>query len=656
MKAAVKLGYYFRPAANIESIVSGFMLKLQNTAALRISENKADLFQMKARMFRTLLHHAARMGDVAFLETLLGVVDNPRPDINAVNLLHQTPLFVASREGHVEVVRKLLSAGASVTVPDSQGMLPTAAAAARGETRICKALLRAGSEPLSVDRNGLTPLHIATLMGQAATVTLFAKQLQLSSSTGKKRSAGQGPLPSAPAAAESGLRPVVARAFSTKHLFGATPPGGGGSPLLGTSPASVLVKGSSGRSPAIEHRALGFPATGAPQGADHAADSRVATRGPTTTGAPSRVPSSEKSSTAVTGRFPSSEKSISLADIPPGGVKVSVLEQRNVAQVDVVGGEAPVKPPAALPVAPKYYAGRFTLSQRDMDNHLGVLRLEAKQRALAAQSAAALSQRGKASATVSPAGSGDCLVETAFGCYSALALAVKRGRQDIARVLVRHGADPARPDLSGMSPYDRALRAHAAALAVGHELNMLADNVDHLAPAKIAESVAGKRRDWTPIVSVYTPAKMRTKIMRLAIATKFVAESGQTDVDVSQELVKLKTRIAVASRKHHSRTQQTLKMIDLLNESPFVLRKRRAFAFQAALLRMFAFIVLLCSLGAVSPFAPDFHGLEVFERGVGLLACCVRVAVGVYLIGECRVWEPPAPAVPVWVHKCVLGK
>ncbi|CAI8024817.1 GA-binding protein subunit beta-1, partial [Geodia barretti] len=64
---------------------------------------------------RTELHDAAERGDVEAVERLLSTSVNINSRTEDVG---DTALLVASRRGHVEVVRLLLKAGAAVFIPD----------------------------------------------------------------------------------------------------------------------------------------------------------------------------------------------------------------------------------------------------------------------------------------------------------------------------------------------------------------------------------------------------------------------------------------------------------------------------------------------------------------------------------------------------------
>ena len=124
----------------------------------------------------TPLIEAARHGrliDVAALLVIGFDVNEPRPDES-----HVTALYVASMNGHAEVVRTLLDANADVTQPDNDDDSPLAAACRSGHLEIAQLLSCYGERvpycrgsqrfdignPISWD----TPLTDAARHGRAA--------------------------------------------------------------------------------------------------------------------------------------------------------------------------------------------------------------------------------------------------------------------------------------------------------------------------------------------------------------------------------------------------------------------------------------------------------------------------------------------------------
>lgn len=104
---------------------------------------------------RPPLERAAASGDevmVARLTAAGGAIGNS---------LHQ-----AVRGGHLQLVDRLLSKGASTNATDERGAAPTHIAAALGHEEIMASLLRNGADRNAVDGKGRTPLHLAIEYGR----------------------------------------------------------------------------------------------------------------------------------------------------------------------------------------------------------------------------------------------------------------------------------------------------------------------------------------------------------------------------------------------------------------------------------------------------------------------------------------------------------
>ena len=80
-----------------------------------------------------------------------------------------TPMYLASRAGHTEVVRILVKAGANVNATKSfgfhQGITPLHAAAAKGNVDTIKVLLESDCDPNAAASDGGTALHCAAEFG-----------------------------------------------------------------------------------------------------------------------------------------------------------------------------------------------------------------------------------------------------------------------------------------------------------------------------------------------------------------------------------------------------------------------------------------------------------------------------------------------------------
>ena len=87
------------------------------------------------------LRHAAEVGDVGTLETLL----QKRVDIDSRDPLGRTALMLATLHGQIDTAAALLSHGADPNAADARGTTPLEAARAGGHPDIAAALERYGA-------------------------------------------------------------------------------------------------------------------------------------------------------------------------------------------------------------------------------------------------------------------------------------------------------------------------------------------------------------------------------------------------------------------------------------------------------------------------------------------------------------------------------
>ena len=124
---------------------------------------------------RTALHDAASLGDREMVELLLSEDDAKLIDIKAKSKTQQTPLHLAIKAGHVEVVISLLEAGARTDLSDSQGWPGLHLAVVRGEADCVMALLHHEAEVSFLTR-GWAPLHLAVVTGREDIVSLLVNR------------------------------------------------------------------------------------------------------------------------------------------------------------------------------------------------------------------------------------------------------------------------------------------------------------------------------------------------------------------------------------------------------------------------------------------------------------------------------------------------
>ncbi|GMH35603.1 hypothetical protein BSKO_03471 [Bryopsis sp. KO-2023] len=109
------------------------------------------------------LFNAAGSGESRKVQELL----SKGADVSSIHKeLESTPLHYAAREGHLDVVEKLIEAGSDVDAKDGQGWTPLIDAAQKGQVDVTKELLEAGSNIDAQDSDGRSSLHFAAANGR----------------------------------------------------------------------------------------------------------------------------------------------------------------------------------------------------------------------------------------------------------------------------------------------------------------------------------------------------------------------------------------------------------------------------------------------------------------------------------------------------------
>ena len=111
----------------------------------------------------TPLHYAAFCGIYYVVKVL--AAEHPH-DVNSRNFFdEQTPLHLASREGHVDVARLLIEHGADSAAQSKDGTTPLHRASERGHVDLVQLFIEDGADPAAQRRDGTTPLHKASFRG-----------------------------------------------------------------------------------------------------------------------------------------------------------------------------------------------------------------------------------------------------------------------------------------------------------------------------------------------------------------------------------------------------------------------------------------------------------------------------------------------------------
>jgi ankyrin repeat protein len=121
----------------------------------------------------TLLMMAAFKGHAGVMQALLA---HGCGDLNARSRREgETAVLIACREGHTDVVRLLLGAGAHAALPGTNGLTPLMYAAEGGHVGVVQALVTHGCGDLNArdEEYGLTALSMASLNGHGEVVKLL---------------------------------------------------------------------------------------------------------------------------------------------------------------------------------------------------------------------------------------------------------------------------------------------------------------------------------------------------------------------------------------------------------------------------------------------------------------------------------------------------
>lgn len=89
----------------------------------------------------------------------------------------QTPLHLASRNGHVGVARALVEAGANREVHTNEGFTPLHLAAQEGHKAVVEMLIEAGANMRCRSSTGMSPLHSAVAGGHEEVVRALVQEL-----------------------------------------------------------------------------------------------------------------------------------------------------------------------------------------------------------------------------------------------------------------------------------------------------------------------------------------------------------------------------------------------------------------------------------------------------------------------------------------------
>jgi ankyrin repeat protein len=112
---------------------------------------------------------ASRNGHEEVVRALLSRGAN----VNANDKAHQTSLHIAARKGHEGIVRMLLDHGAAIDAKDEGGLTALERAASRRQEETVRILLGHGADVNEMDQDGSTLLHKAAHVGHEALVKIL---------------------------------------------------------------------------------------------------------------------------------------------------------------------------------------------------------------------------------------------------------------------------------------------------------------------------------------------------------------------------------------------------------------------------------------------------------------------------------------------------
>jgi len=104
------------------------------------------------------IHKAASGGNIEAVKQHL----TAGTDVNAKDVIGQTPLHDAAGKGHKEIAELLIAEGADVNARDNYKWTPLNYAAHGGHKEIAELLITAGADVNARDKDGKTPFDVAS--------------------------------------------------------------------------------------------------------------------------------------------------------------------------------------------------------------------------------------------------------------------------------------------------------------------------------------------------------------------------------------------------------------------------------------------------------------------------------------------------------------
>lgn len=135
-------------------------------------EHGADNFARCDKFFLPL-HFASYVGNAELVLLLLKYVKT-KSDVRTISE-EITPMHVAARAGHLNVVKALLDAEIDPNTPDINGFTPLHLASDMGHSRVVQHLLQAGASPKSRTKGLDLPIHLAAARGHTESIKMLVE-------------------------------------------------------------------------------------------------------------------------------------------------------------------------------------------------------------------------------------------------------------------------------------------------------------------------------------------------------------------------------------------------------------------------------------------------------------------------------------------------
>lgn len=143
---------------------------LSESLKVKLNFNLITLFPCLNMPTDTKLHKASHNGDLRLVQS---IIETSEIDINAKGAGDRRPIHRAAGGDHTEIVKTLLSHGASVDAQDRSGRTPLHWACIGGNVASASLLVENGAPVLSTTLNACTPLHYSAEKGSANLVPVL---------------------------------------------------------------------------------------------------------------------------------------------------------------------------------------------------------------------------------------------------------------------------------------------------------------------------------------------------------------------------------------------------------------------------------------------------------------------------------------------------